>query len=208
MPVVAAVLRGGSLLELDPDDFERAWRVGVFGALYCAREAASDMLASGRNSGTILFTGFTSSVRGGGIALPVPLNLGSRGLAQSLARELWPRGRFHVAHIVLDGGFADLSVGPAANDELDPDAMATVYWQLVCQVAQRVDLRTRSSPIPRKILRVASGRAVWPVRTCQARSSLSTRATASRRGCAANQDKLPSNFLFHLLSDVWQVFVH
>ena len=60
--------RGGSLLELDPDDFEQAWRVGVFGALLCAREAAADMLASGRNSGTILFTGATSSVRGGGIA--------------------------------------------------------------------------------------------------------------------------------------------
>src|SRR5271165_5258723 len=60
--------RGGSLLELDPDDFEQAWRVGVFGALHCAREAASDMLASGRNGGTILFTGATSSVRGGGIA--------------------------------------------------------------------------------------------------------------------------------------------
>ena len=54
------------------------------------------------------------------------------GVAQSLARELWPRG-IHVAHIVLDGGFADLSVGPAANDELDPDAMATAYWQVACQ---------------------------------------------------------------------------
>jgi hypothetical protein len=53
-------------------------------------------------------------------------------LAQSLARELWPKG-IHVAHIVLDGGFADLSLGPAANDELDLDAMAKVYWQLVCQ---------------------------------------------------------------------------
>ncbi len=123
--------RGGSLLELDPDAFERAWRVGVFGALLCAREAAADMLASGRNGGTILFTGATSSVRGRGIAFS-SAKFGSRGLAQSLARELWPRG-IHVAHIVLDGGFADLSQGPPANDELDPDAMATVYWQLVCQ---------------------------------------------------------------------------
>jgi hypothetical protein len=29
---------------------------------------------------------------------------------QFLARELWPRG-IHVAHIVLDGGFADPSLG-------------------------------------------------------------------------------------------------
>ena len=123
--------RGGSLLELDPDDFEREWRVGVFGALLCAREAAADMLTSGRNGGTILFTGATSSVRGGGISFS-SAKFGSRGLAQSLARELWPRG-IHVAHVVLDGVFADLSRGPVANDELDPDAIATVYWQLVCQ---------------------------------------------------------------------------
>jgi predicted outer membrane repeat protein len=146
--------RGGSLLELDLNDFERAWRVGVFGALLCAREAAADMLASGRNSGTILFTGATSSVRGGAIAFS-SAKFGSRGLAQSLARELWPRG-IHVAHIVLDGGFADLSLGPAGSDELDPDAMATVLLAASLPGAQRVDLRTRPSRLSGKILRVAS----------------------------------------------------
>ena len=54
--------REGGLLELEPDEFERAWRVGVFGAMLCAREAAADMLAPGRNGGTILFTGATSPV--------------------------------------------------------------------------------------------------------------------------------------------------
>ena len=147
--------RGGTLLELNPNDFERAWRIGVFGALLCAREAAADMLASGRNGGTMLFTGATSSVRGGGISFS-SAKFGSRGLAQSLARELWPQG-IHVAHVVLDGGFADLSMGPAADDELDPDAMATVYWQLVCQERSAWTLEL-DSPIQRKILRVAAGR--------------------------------------------------
>jgi NAD(P)-dependent dehydrogenase (short-subunit alcohol dehydrogenase family) len=128
--------RGGSLLELDPDDFERAWRVGVFGALLCAREAAADMLTSGRNGGTILFTGATSSVRGGGIAFS-SAKFGSRGLAQSLARELWPKG-IHVAHVIIDGIIGDAeNRGPAEDTnhdpEMNPDAIAEVYWQLVRQ---------------------------------------------------------------------------
>ena len=121
--------RGGGLLELEPGDFEQAWRVGVYGALLCSREAAGDMLKPGRDGGTILFTGATSSVRGGGIAFS-SAKFASRGLAQSLARELWPRG-IHVAHVVIDGGIGDPADG--AEPLLDPDAMATVYWQLACQ---------------------------------------------------------------------------
>lgn len=125
--------RSASLLELDPADFERAWRVGVLGALLCSREAARDMLAPGRTGGTILFTGATSSVRGGTIAFSSE-KFGLRGLAWSLARELWPRG-VHVAHIIVDGVIAKLAESKATDDEpmLNPDAMATTYWQLACQ---------------------------------------------------------------------------
>ncbi len=125
--------RGGGLLELDPGDFERAWRVGVYGALICSREAARDMLGAGRKGGTIIFTGATSSVRGAGIAFS-SAKFASRGLAQSLARELWPLG-IHVAHIVVDGVISDPADGAADEAEplLDPDAMATTYWQLALQ---------------------------------------------------------------------------
>jgi NAD(P)-dependent dehydrogenase (short-subunit alcohol dehydrogenase family) len=34
--------RGSSLIDLDPPIFEQAWRVGVYGALLCSREAARD----------------------------------------------------------------------------------------------------------------------------------------------------------------------
>jgi NAD(P)-dependent dehydrogenase (short-subunit alcohol dehydrogenase family) len=125
--------RGGRLLELDPNDFERAWRVGVYAALICSREAARDMLRPGGKGGTILFTGATSSVRGAGIAFS-SAKFASRGLAQSLARELWPLG-VHVAHIVVDGVISDPADGPADEAEplLDPDAMAATYWQLALQ---------------------------------------------------------------------------
>ena len=125
--------RGGGLFELEPDDFEQAWRVGVYGALLCSREAAGDMLQPGRDGGAILFTGATSSVRGGGIAFS-SAKFASRGLVQALARELWPRG-IHVAHVVVDGVITDSADGPGDGAEplLDPDAMATVYWQLARQ---------------------------------------------------------------------------
>ena len=125
--------RGGGLLELDPGDFERAWRVGVYGALICSREAARDMLGAGQKGGTIIFTGATSSVRGAGIAFS-SAKFASRGLAQSLARELWPLG-VHVAHIVVDGVIFDPTDGAADEAEplLDPDAMAATYWQLALQ---------------------------------------------------------------------------
>jgi NAD(P)-dependent dehydrogenase (short-subunit alcohol dehydrogenase family) len=43
-----------------------------------------------------------------------------RGLAQSLARELGPKG-IHVAHFVIDGGIGK------AEGKLDPDAIARTY---------------------------------------------------------------------------------
>ena len=53
---------------------------------------------------------------------------GLRALAQSMARELGPRG-IHVAHTIIDGG-----IGEAADESrLAPAALAEAYWQLHCQ---------------------------------------------------------------------------
>jgi len=41
-----------------------------------------------------------------------------RGLAQSMARELTPQG-LHIAHFVIDGGFA----APPASSRRPPDSM-------------------------------------------------------------------------------------
>ena len=58
-----------------------------------------------------------------------------RGLAQSLARELWPLG-VHVAHVVIDGLIAAPSTGENPSDEepvSDPAHMADAYWHLATQ---------------------------------------------------------------------------
>jgi NAD(P)-dependent dehydrogenase (short-subunit alcohol dehydrogenase family) len=123
---------GQRLMSIDPKDFARSWAVGTLGGLLCAQAVVPDMLKKG--SGAILFTGATSSIRGASISFSSS-KFALRGLAQSLARELWPQG-IHVAHVVIDAvigdpGTADAPPGP--EPLLDPDAMAEAYWQLAIQ---------------------------------------------------------------------------
>jgi NAD(P)-dependent dehydrogenase (short-subunit alcohol dehydrogenase family) len=83
--------------------------------------------------GAMLFTGATSSVRGGGWLAFSSAKFALRGLAQSLARELWPRG-VHVAHVVIDGLIAELRAGEEHNEPaLDPNRIADAYWLLATQ---------------------------------------------------------------------------
>ena len=110
------------------------------------------MLPRGR--GTILFTGATASVRGGaGYSAFAGAKHGLRALAQSMARELGPRG-IHVAHVVIDGAidtqwirnnFPDAEERAKVDGLLQPDAIAEVYWQIHSQPrtawTQEMDLR-------------------------------------------------------------------
>lgn len=140
----------GGVLELEPAAFEAAWRVNCLGGFLCAREVVPAMLERGR--GTLLFTGATASLRGGaGFAGLAVGKFGLRALAQSLARELGPRG-VHVAHVVVDGhiGPARASGPGEAPTTLSPDAIAETYWLLHRQDAsawtQELDVR----PAPEK----------------------------------------------------------
>jgi NAD(P)-dependent dehydrogenase (short-subunit alcohol dehydrogenase family) len=126
---------GAGLLATTPEQFEQSWRVAALGGFVCARETAPDMLAAG--GGVMLFTGATSSVRGGGWLAFSSAKFALRGLAQSLARELWPSG-VHVAHVVVDGLIAGPRVdgnsrGEGDEPALDPDRIADAYWQLTTQ---------------------------------------------------------------------------
>jgi NAD(P)-dependent dehydrogenase (short-subunit alcohol dehydrogenase family) len=102
------------------------------------------MLPHGR--GTILFSGATGSIRGGAgfAAFAVP-KFGLRALAQSMARELGPKG-LHVAHVILDGMIGQ--EGGTAADALDPTAIAEAYYQLHRQArsawTHEIDLRPAS----------------------------------------------------------------
>jgi len=124
----------GPLIGLDPDDVRRTLLVSAFGAFLVAQAAAARMLVKG--SGAILFTGASASVKG--YPESAPFSMGKfalRGLAQSMARELAPKG-IHVAHFVIDGairprGHIDAPERP--DSTLDPDAIAETYLQILMQ---------------------------------------------------------------------------
>jgi NAD(P)-dependent dehydrogenase (short-subunit alcohol dehydrogenase family) len=124
---------GEGLLATTPEEFERSWRVTALGGFVCARETARDMLAAGE--GSMLFTGAKSSVRGGAWLAFSSAKFAVRGLAQALARELWPRG-VHVAHVVIDGLIAAPHPEEKPSEDepaLDPDCIADAYWHLTTQ---------------------------------------------------------------------------
>jgi NAD(P)-dependent dehydrogenase (short-subunit alcohol dehydrogenase family) len=124
----------GPFIELDPTDVEKTLTVSAFAGFLVAQEAAKRMLP--RSHGAILFTGASASVKG--YAQSAPFAMGKfalRGLAQSMARELSPRG-IHVAHVVIDGGIrsAQRAEPPDKPDSLlDPDAIAQAYLHLLQQ---------------------------------------------------------------------------
>jgi NAD(P)-dependent dehydrogenase (short-subunit alcohol dehydrogenase family) len=120
----------GPFVELDPIEVEKTLISSAFGGFLVAQEAAKRMLPKG--SGSIFFTGASASVKGYAQSAPFAMaKFALRGLAQSLARELQPKG-IHVAHFVIDGGIAssrgNLSAEDKASDKwLDPDAIAQTY---------------------------------------------------------------------------------
>lgn len=100
---VSGVLDGGgasTFLESDPQRLEHNFRVNTTSLLYLAREVAPAMIEAGR--GAILVTGNTSATRGKArFAYFAPTKAAQRILAQSMARDLGPKG-VHVAYVLID----------------------------------------------------------------------------------------------------------
>lgn len=95
---VRATFKG--FLDAEPEELERNFRVNTTSLLYMAREFAPAMIE--RGSGAIVVTGNTAALRGvPTYGLFAPTKAAQRILAQSLARELGPKG-IHVAYIVID----------------------------------------------------------------------------------------------------------
>jgi NAD(P)-dependent dehydrogenase (short-subunit alcohol dehydrogenase family) len=126
-----------SILEESAQRYFKIWEMACFSGFLNAREVARRMVT--RERGTIIFTGATASLRGGnGFAAFAGAKNALRALAQSMARELGPRG-IHVAHPVIDGAIDTAFIRDnfparyALKDRdgiLDPEHIADQYWQL------------------------------------------------------------------------------
>lgn len=124
----------GTLDDMTPEQYEDSWRVNAYGAFITAKVIVPDMLA--RGGGTILVTGATAGVKAGPRSVAFgPAKFAQRGLVQSLARSLGPKG-IHVAWVNVDG-VIDIPgrsfPGFEAEDMLKPDAIAETFWHLAHQ---------------------------------------------------------------------------
>ena len=124
----------GPVTDLIPEEVARAISVSAYGGFLVAQQAARYMAA--RGSGAILLTGASASVKGYPNSAAFAMGkFALRGLAQSMARELSPKG-VHVAHFVIDGairGAGRQDPADAPDSLLDPDAIAETYWQIANQ---------------------------------------------------------------------------
>ena len=111
------------------------------------------MIARGR--GAILFTGATAGVKAGPKSVSFgPAKFAMRGLAQSLARDLGPKG-IHVAWINVDGsidipGARGRKPTLQDGDFLKPEAIAETYWHLAHQDSSAWTMELEVRPFKEK----------------------------------------------------------
>ncbi len=139
-----------SVLEETARKYFKIWEMACFGGFLNGREVAkrmvtrADAAVAGAGAGagrkqTIIFTGATASIRGSAnFAAFAGAKHALRALAQSMARELWPRG-IHVAHSIIDGAidtafildtFPERYALKAQDGILNPDHIADAYLML------------------------------------------------------------------------------
>lgn len=131
----AARLHMQPFLETDAGEFESLWRTMCLGAVNGIQRVLPAMLE--RKLGSLVLIGATASVKAGAnFSAFSSAKFALRGLAQSMARELGPKG-IHVIHPVIDG----VMWGDRARDTfkmteeqcLKPESVAQTCLQLIEQ---------------------------------------------------------------------------
>jgi NAD(P)-dependent dehydrogenase (short-subunit alcohol dehydrogenase family) len=137
----------GPIAELDAEAVRKAIEISAFGGFLTVQQAAQRMIPHGR--GAILLTGASASVKGYLHSAAFAMGkFALRGLAQSTARELGPKG-IHVAHFVIDGGVRSARrPDPAERPDstLDPDAIARTYVEVLRQPRSAWSLEVELRP--------------------------------------------------------------
>lgn len=126
----------GNFMQIDPEVVNRNFQVNTMALLYLARRLAPAMVAAGE--GAIIASGNTSALRGkAGFAGFAPTKAAQRILAESIAREVGPKG-VHVAYVLIDA-VIDLEWTrkrwPDAPDAffIKPGAIAEEIWHVAHQ---------------------------------------------------------------------------
>lgn len=133
----ASARAAGPITDVERQQARDALLTSAYGGFLVGQAAAKRMTPQG--TGAILFTGASASVKGYPQSAVFAMGkFALRGLAQSMARELAPKG-VHVAHFVIDGGVRNVAggraetAGMAPDSYLDPDAIAQTYMDIVRQ---------------------------------------------------------------------------
>jgi short-subunit dehydrogenase len=126
----------GNFMEIDPKVLNQNFQVNTMALLHLARRLAPAMVAAGE--GAIIASGNTSALRGkASFAGFAPTKAAQRILAESIARELGPKG-VHVAYVLIDA-VIDLEwtrkrFKDAPDDFfIKPAAIADEIWHVVHQ---------------------------------------------------------------------------
>jgi NAD(P)-dependent dehydrogenase (short-subunit alcohol dehydrogenase family) len=137
----------GPIAELDPEMVRKAVEISAFGGFLVIQQAVRRMIPKGQ--GAILLTGASASVKGYPLSAAFAMGkFALRGLAQSVARELGPKG-IHVAHFVIDGGVRSGRRPDPANrpdSTLDPDGIAQTYLEVLRQPRSAWSLEVELRP--------------------------------------------------------------
>jgi NAD(P)-dependent dehydrogenase (short-subunit alcohol dehydrogenase family) len=126
----------GSLEELDSGALEEALRVNVTGLFLAAKQVVPAMLEAGH--GVIGITGASAAWRGRPKTLAfAAAKAAQRSVAQSLARDLGPRG-IHVFYMIVDGVVDLPRTRQMMKDKPDefflrPDDIARSAWSIAGQ---------------------------------------------------------------------------
>ena len=126
----------GNFMQIEPEVLNRNFQVNTMALLYLARRLAPAMVEAGE--GAIIASGNTSALRGkSNFAGFAPTKAAQRILAESIARELGPKG-VHVAYILIDAVIDLEWTRKRWRDAPDaffikPAAIADEIWHVVHQ---------------------------------------------------------------------------
>jgi NADP-dependent 3-hydroxy acid dehydrogenase YdfG len=126
----------GTVETIAPAALEAAFRINTLGLLHVTQAVVPGMIA--RGGGAIVVTGATASRRGSARAAGfAPAKAAQRSLAESMARQLWPKG-IHVSLVIVDGVIDLARTRAAMPDKPDsffvkPDDLAATAYHLATQ---------------------------------------------------------------------------